>query len=717
MLNNYNVLDEINKIYPEEEVKFLTKAYHFAKDAHKNQKRASGEEYFTHPCAVAQILIGLKMDFRTIAAAFLHDVLEDTPVSAKDIAGEFDEEVLALVEGVTKLDKIEFKSQEEEQAENFKKIFVSMAKDIRVIIIKLADRLHNMRSLNFLSKERQTRMANETLEIFATLARRLGISKLNCELEDLCLKYIDPDAFEYLAENIHNKLEEREAFVNKMVDELRGVIIESNIKGEVFGRPKHFYSIYKKMKNKNLSLDQVYDLTALRVLVNTVDECYELLGKIHKRWTPMPGRIKDYIAIPKENMYQSLHTTVVTSFGKIFEIQIRTYEMNNTAEYGIAAHWQYKEKKNSADNFDKRLSWIREVMEWQGGLKDSKDFLESLKGDIYNSELLVFTPKGEVISLVKDSTPVDFAYRIHTAVGNRCVGARVNGKMVPLTTVLKVGDIVEIITSNTSNGPSWDWLKFVKTNAARAKIKAFYKKEKADDMIKLGKQMLEAEAKNKGYNFGELLSKENFNKLSEKLSFSGQDEMYIAVGSGAVTVNQILVKLIDYHNKEHRPKLNHYPTGITSKVVHSTGDVMIKGVDGLLIRFARCCNPVPGDKILGFVSRGRGVVVHRCDCPNMKVEDPARFLEASWTGKVGDDGYTVSLRITAIEDASVLALVSNACSKYNMFILAINGRVDNKKHVAIVDITLKINKKEDLDAFVKQISQDASIIDVFRNNN
>lgn len=716
-MKEYTVLDEINKIYPEDEVKFLSKAYQFAKNAHKNQKRASGEEYFTHPCAVAQILIGLKMDFRTIAAAFLHDVLEDTPVSAQDIESEFDVEVLGLVEGVTKLDKIEFKSQEEEQAENFKKIFVSMAKDIRVIIIKLADRLHNMRSLNFLSYERQLRMANETLEIFAPLARRLGISKLNCELEDLCLKYIDPVAFEYLSENISTKIEEREAFVNKMVDELRKVLFESNIKGEVFGRRKHFYSIYKKMKNKNLTLDQIYDLTAVRVIVNTVDECYELLGKIHKYWTPMPGRIKDYIAMPKENMYQSLHTTVVTDFGKIFEIQIRTTEMNNTAEYGIASHWQYKENKTTSDNFDKRLSWIREVMEWQGGLKDSKDFLESLKGDIYNSELLVFTPKGEVISLVKDSTPVDFAYRIHTAVGNRCVGARVNGKMVPLTTVLKVGDIVEIITSNTSNGPSWDWLKFVKTNAARAKIKAFYKKEKAEDMIKLGKQMLESEAKNKGYSFGELLTKEAFLKICEKLSFSEQEEMYIAVGSGAVTVNQILVKLIDYHNKEKRPKVNHYPTGITSKVVHSTGDVIIKGVDGLLVRFARCCNPVPGDKILGFVSRGRGVVVHRCDCPNMKVEDPARFLDAEWTGKSGNEGYTVSLRITAKEDASILSLVSNACAKFNMFILAINGRIDNKKHMSIVDITLKINKKEELDGFVKHVQADSSVIDVYRNNN
>ena len=434
-----DVLESIKSIYSEKEAEFLTKAYYFAKNAHTGQKRASGEEYFTHPCAVAQILIDLRMDSNTIAAAFLHDVLEDTPVTQQDIKNEFGDEVLELVEGVTKLDKIEFKSQEEEQAEKFKKIFVSMAKDIRVVIIKLADRLHNMRSLNFLSKERQLKMARETLDIYAPLAGRLGISSVKWELEDLCLKYLDPEAYEYLSVHINQELAERRATVQKVVDALKEILQESGIKGEVFGRPKHFYSIYRKMKTQNKTLDQIYDLTAVRILVNTVDECYELLGKIHKKWNPMPGRIKDYIAMPKENMYQSLHTTVVTEFGQIFEIQIRTYEMNDTAEYGIAAHWQYKENKVSADSFDKRLSWIREVMEWQGGIKNSKEFLDSLKGDIYNTELLVFTPKGEVISLVKDSTPIDFAYRIHTEVGNKCVGAKVNGKMVPLTTTLKVG--------------------------------------------------------------------------------------------------------------------------------------------------------------------------------------------------------------------------------------------------------------------------------------
>ncbi len=717
-MNNMTiVLDKINKIYSAEESAFLNKAYYFAKEAHNNQKRASGEEYFTHPCAVAEILIGLSMDSNTIAAALLHDVLEDTPVSAHDLQKEFGDEVLELVEGVTKLDKIEFKSLEEEQAENFKKIFVSMAKDIRVIIIKLADRLHNMRSLNFLSHERQLRMARETLEIFAPLAGRLGISSVKCELEDLCLKYVEPETYEYLSVNINFKLGERHDFVEKVVDELKNILAESNIKGDVFGRPKHFYSIYKKMKKQNKTLDQIYDLIAVRVLVGSVDECYELLGKIHKRWNPMPGRIKDYIAMPKENMYQSLHTTVITTFGQIFEIQIRTYEMNRTAEFGIAAHWQYKENKESADSFDKRLSWIREVMEWQGGLKDSKEFLESIKDDIYNTELLVFSPKGKVISLIKGSTAIDFAYRIHTEVGHKCVGVKVNGKMVPINTVLEVGDIVEIITSNNSKGPSWDWLKIVKTSCARAKIRQFFKREMAEDKIKLGKQMLEAEAKNKGYNFNELLTPLAFQRVSSKLSFTSTEEMFAAVGCGAVTINQVLMKLLDFHKKEVQPQNTHYPTNIASKVIHSSGDITIKGVEGLLIRFARCCNPVPGDKIVGFVSRGRGVTVHRSDCPNMKGEDPNRLLEANWTGRKGEEGYSASLRIQANEDATLLALVSNGCSKHNIFILAVNGRIDNKNHISILDITLKINKKEDLDNLIAEIKGDKSVIDVFRNTN
>ena len=706
------ILSQIEKTYDGEEREVVNRAFYFAKSAHTGQKRASGEEYFTHPCAVAKILMDLGMDYNTVAASFLHDVLEDTPVSEADIKEAFGEEILGLVLGVTKLDKIEFKSREEEQAENFKKIFVSMAKDIRVIIIKLADRLHNMRSLNFLSQERQLRMAHETLDIYAPLAGRLGISQIKCELEDLCLKYIDPEAYEYLSVNINSKLTERREFVESVVGEIKEILEESNIEGEVFGRPKHFYSIYKKMKKQNKTLDQIYDLTAVRVIVDTVDECYELLGKIHKKWKPIPGRIKDYIAMPKENMYQSLHTTVVTEFGKIFEIQIRTKAMNRTAEFGIAAHWKYKENKENSDSFDKRLSWIREVMEWQGGLNNSTEFIESLKGDVYNSEVLVFTPKGEVISLVKDATPIDFAYRIHTEVGNKCVGAKVNGKIVPLNSTLNTGDVVEVITSKLSKGPSWDWLRIAKSSGAKAKIKAFYKKAMQVDNEKLGKSMLESEAKNRGYKFDELLTPVSFERISQRLSFSTEEEMYAAVGCGAVTINQVLLKLIDFYRKEVPQAAS--PQSKYSLNKHTTGEcnVKVKGMDGLLVRFAGCCNPVPGDDIVGFVSRGRGVTVHRKDCPNMKNEDPERLLEAEWTGDKGS--YTVAIRVIGGEKTPILIYVSNACTMLGLMITSVNGRLDPKTSQSIVDFTIKLNKKDDLDGLIAKVKQNPEIDDIYR---
>ncbi len=703
------ILKQIAETYNSAEQAVLNHAFYFAKSAHTGQKRASGEEYFTHPVAVAKILIDLGMDYNTVAAAFLHDVVEDTPVSESDIKAEFGDEILELVAGVTKLDKIEFKSHEEEQAENFKKIFVSMAKDIRVIIIKLADRLHNMRSLNFLSQERQLRMAHETLDIYAPLAGRLGISQIKCELEDLCLKYIDPEAYEYLSVNINSKLTERQEFVESVVKEIKEILDESHIVGDVFGRPKHFYSIYKKMKKQNKTLDQIYDLTAVRVIVDTVDECYELLGKIHKKWKPIPGRIKDYIAMPKENMYQSLHTTVVTEFGKIFEIQIRTKDMNRTAEYGIAAHWKYKENKENSDSFDKRLSWIREVMEWQGGLNNSTEFIESLKGDVYNSEVLVFTPKGEVISLVKDATPIDFAYRIHTEVGNKCVGAKVNGKIVPLNSTLTTGDIVEVITSKLSKGPSWDWLRIAKSSGAKAKIKAFYKKAMQVDNEKLGKSMLEAEAKNRGYVFADLLNPVSFERVSQRLSFSTVEEMYAAVGCGAVTINQVLLKLIDYYRKDV-PQIA--PATQNKREDKDASGVKIKGMDGLLVRFAGCCNPVPGDEIVGFVSRGRGVTIHRKDCPNLKNEESERLLDAEWTGSVGS--FTVSVRVIGGENTPILVFVSNACTSLGLTITSVNGRLDPKTRQSIVDFTIKLNKKEHIDLLFAKIRQNPEIDDVYR---
>ena len=706
----FKQLELIQNTYPRDEAEVLTRAFYFAKEAHTGQKRASGEEYFIHPCAVAQILIDLGMDAATVAAAFLHDTIEDTYVSEGDIKKEFGDEILELVKGVTKLDRIEFKSQEEEQAENFKKIFVSMAKDIRVIIIKLADRLHNMRSLNFLSAERQQRMSKETLDIYAPLAGRLGISQIKCELEDLCLKYIDPEAYLFLAENINEKIAERREFVEFVVSEIRSILEESGIKGEVFGRPKHFYSIYKKMKNQGKTLEQIYDLTAVRAVVDDIDQCYELLGKIHKKWKPVPGRIKDYIATPKPNMYQSLHTTVVTSFGQTFEIQIRTRDMHRMAEYGIAAHWKYKENKSIENNFDTRLSWIREVMEWQGGVRDSKEFLESLKGDVYSSEVLVFTPKGEVKSLVKDATPIDFAYSVHTEVGHRCVGAKVNGKMVPLNTTLQVGVVVDIITLKSSKGPSRDWLKIAKSAGAKNKIRQFFRREMHEENVKLGKAMLEQEARNKGYNFSELLNPVSFERIQAKLSFSTVEEMYMAVGGGIVTVNQVLVKLIDLARKE-TPKVVVNNNVVTHH--NSAGDVIVKGMEGLLIRFAGCCNPVPGDKIIGFVSRGRGVTVHRADCPNMKNEDAGRILEAKWSGNLGTD-YIVGIEIRAEETAPVLQIVAGVCAQLNLFITSVNGRIDSKLRVAVVNMTIKLNTAGDLDSLIKKISAEKQILEVFR---
>ncbi len=675
---------------------------------HEGQKRASGEAYFTHPCAVAEILIDLGMDAPSVAAAFLHDVIEDTPATGEDVRARFGSEILTLVDGVTKLDKISFASHEEEDAENFRKIFVAMANDVRVIIIKLADRLHNMRSLNFLSEERQQRIAKETLEIFTPLAGRLGISQIKCELEDLCLKYLEPESYFYLVTNIHEKIEERKSFVESVVKQLKTLLKESGVKGEVFGRPKHFYSIYKKMKKQGKTLDQIYDLSAVRVIVATIDECYEILGKIHKQWKPVPGRIKDYIATPKRNLYQSLHTTVVTNFGQYCEIQIRTQQMHRMAEFGIAAHWRYKEQKSSETGFDARLSWIRDVMDWQGSLNDSKEFVDSLKTDLYSNELLVFTPHGKVISLPPAATPVDFAYAIHSAVGNKCVGAKVNGRIVPLNSALSTGDVVEILTSTATKGPSWDWLKFVKSGSARAKIRAFFKREMKEENARTGKSMLEAEAKRRGYNLGDLLTEESFKRLSDKLVFSSVNEMMASVGYGAVSVNSIIFKLIDYYKKEVPKPVTDASSG---KGRTQSGTVAVKGLSGLLIRFAHCCNPVPGDEIVGFVSRGRGVIIHRTDCPNIVNEDAERLQPAQWTGEQSE--FIAGLKIVAEDDNGLVAFISAEIAALKLSMTAINGRVNKNKN-AEFDIRIKLNRRSDIDLLVNRIKKDKRVIDVFR---
>ena len=708
----FSIYEHLESVYQGADLELVHKAFDFSKEAHKNQKRASGEEYFIHPCFVARILVDLGLDASTVAAAFLHDVIEDTPVSEGDIKNIFGEEVLELVLGVTKLEKIEFTSKEQEQAENFRKLFVAMAKDIRVIIIKLADRLHNMRSLNFLSKERQQKIARETLEIYAPLAGRLGISQIKCELEDLCLKYLEPDFYEYLVTNIDERVKESVNLVDQVIAQVKHILNESNVKGEVLGRRKHLYSIYRKMKQKGKSLDQIYDLVAIRIIVNTVDECYEVFGKIHHIWKPVPGRIKDYIATPKPNMYRSLHTTVVTNFGRFFEIQIRTYEMNHAAEYGIAAHWKYKEKGNG-NELDTRLSWIREVMEWQGGLKDSQEFLSSLKGDVYSSEVLVFTPKGDVISLPKGATPLDFAYHIHSAVGNRCVGAKVNSKMVPLNTELHVGDIVEIVTSQNSKGPSWDWLKIVKSPSARVKIKQFFKREMKDENVKTGKVMLEEEAKRRGYKLSEIFTDEAFLVISSKMSFNGQEEMFASVGFGAVSASQVILKLIDFY-KKRQPRSQIESMISTSE--KRTSSVTVRGMDGLLVRFAGCCNPVPGDQIIGFISRGRGVMVHRKDCTNLKHVENDRLIEVSWTDH-SNSCFNVGIEVIGNTQAEILSAVASICAIQKLEIVSTNGRIDARTRRVIVNFNIRINDKDELDKLISKLKQEPKIVEVFRTSN
>ena len=706
-------LKKINQLYDNRERETLLRAYDYAEAAHANQKRASGEPYFIHPCAVADILMDLGLDSATIAAALLHDVIEDTDSMAEDIKEAFGDEVLDLVSGVTKLEKIVFKSQEDADAENFRKIFVAMAKDVRVIIIKLADRLHNMRSLNFLSYERQQRMASETLDIYAPLAGRLGISQIKCELEDLCLKYLDPEAYDSLVLSIRERLSERKEFVNKIVEEIREIMDNDKVAGEVFGRPKHFYSIYKKMKNKGKTLDQIYDLTAVRVIVDDISQCYTVLGRIHEKWKPIPGRIKDYIATPKPNKYQSLHTTVMTKYGQPFEIQIRTEEMHRVAEFGIAAHWKYKEGRTEADkgNFENRLAWLREVMEWQGDLKDSKEFISALKTELYSHELLVFTPRGKVISLPPEATPIDFAYAIHSEVGNHCTGARVNSKIVPLTTTLEVGDVVEIITSPNSKGPSRDWLKFIKSSSAKAKIRQFYKNELKEENIRIGQIKLEEEAKKKGFSLSTLLTDESFKRISERFSFGEQEEMFAAVGYGSISVNQILFKLIDFYRKE-TPLPIEVRAG--ENVGRNPGGVIVNGQAGILVHFAGCCSPVPGDDIISYTSRGRGTVIHRADCPNLRGVEQQRLLPASWQIAAGaKQRYNANIAIRAADQGAALSVLSFVVADLKLSITAVNGRMD-KNRDAVLEASISLTDIAEVDMLIKKLQADKRIYEVHR---
>ena len=709
-------LTKIRENYNEANYSKIEKAYYFAKVAHSGQKRQSGEDYFIHPSAVAEILVDLGLDTDTIIAALLHDVIEDTEHSAEEIDQEFGHDVVMLVNGVTKLNKINFKSKEEEQAENLRRMFLAMSNDIRVIIIKLADRLHNMRTLSFKTQESQIRIATETLDIYAPIAARLGISGLKGELEDLCLRYLHPDDYYFIAEKVAQKKIERESDVEKISQELKDMLQELGIKGDVNGRPKHFYSIYRKLQ-KGKTFDQIYDLVALRIIVDDIKDCYAVLGAIHTKWRPLPGRFKDYISVPKGNLYQSLHTTVLTSYGFPFEIQIRTHEMHNIAEYGIAAHWKYKQgnvsgKANTFD--DNKLAWIRNVMELQNEVSDSKEYLDSLKIDLYADQVFVFTPAGDVFNLPNGSSGIDFAYAIHSQVGNKCTGIKINSRMVPIDTKLSNGDVVEVITSNNSKGPSRDWLKFVITPSAKSKIKSFFKKEMKEENIKNGKELLEKEARHKGYNIADLLSCNGWKEgLLQKYSVTNIDEIIALVGYGEISGAQLVNRMIEFYKKEH-PDTEALVAVKTRNVSSKKKDngILIKGCSGMKTRFSHCCTPLPGDKIVGYISRSRGVTIHRADCPNCKYFEPERIVEAEWPTTV-DNSFVASIEVYAEDRIGLLIDVASTISEMNVAITNISGKKE-KNGMGSVSVSVEVANIKFLESIINKLKGIKGVVDVVR---
>lgn len=708
-----DLLVKLRKAYPDRYAE-IKKAYEFAKAAHEGQKRSSGEDYFIHPCAVVEILADFGFDSSTVIAAFLHDVLEDTPVTPEQLAEEFGQEILELVEGVTKLDKLQFTNREEAQAENFRKFFMAMAKDLRVIIVKLADRLHNMRSLKYLPPEKQQYISRETLDIYAPLAGRLGISFFKCELEDLAMMYLYPDEYKYITECISKKRGERQELLDGIMTQIRGKMSELGIKGEVNGRPKHFYSVYKKMHQLHIDVDQIYDLLAVRIIVDSIKDCYTMLGEVHTMWKPIPGRFKDYIAMPKANNYQSLHTTVVAD-GETFEIQIRTYEMHRIAEYGIAAHWKYKEGTTGVDtDLDNKVRWLREVMDAEKDVGGAKEFMDAIKINVFDDEVFVFTPKGDVYDLPVGSTPVDLAYKIHSAIGNKCTGAKINRKIVPLSTKLQTGDIVEILMMN-GKGPSLDWLKFVKTSSARSRIRQYFKKEQREENVHRGKEMLEKESRRRGYSLADLMQVSSLDGIMQRLSVSNEEDLYANVGFGGISTNQVLTKLIDAFRKQHPDEHNEISTadGAAAQRPRSKSGVLINGNANFTVRMAHCCTPVPGDEIVGYISRGRGVSVHRKDCPNVKSMEPERLIEAVWdTG--GGENFNVTLNITAENTGGMLAGITAYIAAAKMPITGANVKVDTKEHIADITISVMIKNADDLEELVRKIKSIHGVIDVRR---
>lgn len=720
-----NIINKIKSYNPSADLDILVKAYNYAEEAHSSQPvRLSGEIYFTHPYNVALILCDLHMDVPTIAAGLLHDVVEDTGKTYDDICAEFGEEIANMVDGVTKLSKVKYRNKEERQAESLRKMIIAMSKDIRVVIIKLADRLHNIRTLQYMPENKQKQKAMETLEIYAPIANRLGMASIKWELEDTSLKYIDPEGYEDLVEKVSQKNEERKEFIDDIVRVIKEKLDESGISSEIKGRPKSLYSIYKKMYIKNKKFEQIYDIIALRIIVDNVKDCYGALGIVHTLWKPIPGRFKDYIAMPKPNMYQSLHTTVIGSDGEPFEIQIRTLEMHRTAEYGIAAHWKYKEGITSENNFDEKLNWLRQMLEWQQETNDPEEFMESLKIDLYSDEVFVFTPKGEVVNLPTDSTPIDFAYRVHSAVGHKCVGAKVNGRIVPLDYKLKTGNLVEILTSASSNGPSRDWLKIVASSQAKAKIKKYFKEKDKDFNIEKGKELLDREIKKQGMLPSDLLKEDWLKIVSDKYNLYSLNNLYAAIGTGSVTENQIFTRLKNIYLEKNKDKLeleklekkeNSYDKMPFSRTEKHASGVIIKGIDNVKVRLSKCCNPVPGDAIVGFITRGRGVSVHRADCTNihdLNDSEDERFIEVAWdTGKKAT--FLSELQIKAFDRPKLLQEITGLYADAKLSATSLNLRI-NKDKVAVLDIAFEINETKQLIDLIKKIKKVDGVIDVYR---
>lgn len=730
------LIASVKKYHPSTDITLINKAYELAFDAHKEQKRKSGEPYIIHPLCVGIILADLELDKETIAAGLLHDVVEDTIMTVEELKAEFGEEVALIVDGVTKLGRLNYSADKvEEQAENLRKMFLAMAKDIRVILVKLADRLHNMRTAKYWSLPKQKEKARETMDIYAPIAQRLGISKIKVELDDLSLKYLEPEAYYDLVEQVNMKRSERQEFVDAIVGDVKRHIDESGIEGQVSGRIKHFFSIYKKMVNHHKTLEQIYDLFAVRIIVETVKDCYAALGVIHEMYTPIPGRFKDYIAMPKPNMYQSLHTTLIGPNGQPFEIQIRTFEMHRTAEYGIAAHWKYKEasdgKKSGPEQEEEKLNWLRQILEWQQDMSDNKEFLTLLKSDLdlFTDNVYCFSPAGDVKTLPSGSCTIDFAYSVHSAVGNRMVGARVNGKLVPIEYELHNGDRVEIITSQNSKGPSRDWLKIVKSSQAKNRINQWFKAQLKEDNIVKGKEMLAAYAKLKGKNLGIYLKPRFMESVMHKYGFRDWDSVLAAIGHGGLKEGQVLNKLLEVYEKEHKAQIT--DAEVLQSAAHAGGDarpdevpakskagIIVRGIHDVAVRFSKCCSPIPGDEIVGFVTRGRGITIHRTDCINvinLPEKERARLIDAEWQPEsIQGHTYTVEINVYAHNRTGLLVDLSKLFTERKIDITGINVRT-SRQGTATVAMTFDVRSKEELNTLIEKIRQVESVIDIERS--